>query len=137
MHQLEIAKTLNNELSPVTEVYKIHAIQQLITPPAKQQNGKANARGGVSAAAAASSDVEAIPLKPIQKKNGQPASSSVKSVPVKIEKEVQETSIQKPSVVQAPVEEPTQKPTENTANSPAILVESPAPVPATAEKTEQ
>ena len=141
MHQLEIAKTLNNELSPVSDVYKIHAIQQLIKPAPKPtgKNGAAE-----SAKVAAARDVEAIPLKPIQKKNnGQPAKPV--SVPVKIEKEVQET--QKPSsVVQAPVEQVQESSaqqnktveTVNTANSPAILVESSAPVsPTTEQNSEQ
>ncbi len=137
MHQLEIAKTLNNELSPVSDVYKIHAIQQLIKPAPKPtgKNGAAE-----SAKVAAARDVEAIPLKPMQKKNnGQPAKPV--SVPVKIEKEVQET--QKPSsVVQVPVEQVQESSAQqnktvepvNTANSPAILVESSAPV---SQPTEQ
>ena len=99
MYQLELAKNLNNELSPVTDVYKIHAFQQLIS------------RATPSTAAAQpqsklTRDVEAVPVKSAPSK---PAHSATASP---IQTHVQETSKASAAQVQdtAPVPESVQAP---------------------------
>lgn len=93
LHQLEIAKVLNNELSPVSDVYKIYAIQQLVSKPAaatasQTKNGKKGAKGAEPKVAR--NDVEAAPVKLVQ--NNQ----NTQSAP--IETQVHETH--KPEVKQ-------------------------------------
>lgn len=61
MHQLEIAKNLNNELSPVSDVYKIHAIQQIVN--AKPNLAKTSK---VAEPTKIANDIEAVPMKSMQ-----------------------------------------------------------------------
>ena len=61
MHQLEIAKNLNNELSTVSDVYKIHAIQQIVN--AKPNLAKTSK---VAEPTKIANDIEAVPMKSMQ-----------------------------------------------------------------------
>jgi hypothetical protein len=81
LYHLELAKNLNNELSPVTEVYKLHAIQQLInrakpTPAAAKTTD----------ASKLTSDIEAVPVKSAPSKPAHCAASTP------VQTHVQETS---------------------------------------------
>ena len=67
LYHLELAKNLNNELSPVSDVYKIYAIQQLISKPAPAAgtNSKNGSKKGAKRAepkVVSRTDVEAAPV---------------------------------------------------------------------------
>lgn len=91
LYHLELAKNLNNELSPVTDVYKLHAFQELINrakpTPAAAKNTDASKL---------TRDIEAVPVKSAPSKPPHSAAATP------IQTHVHETS--KASATAAPVE---------------------------------